>query len=630
LAAHHRSRTRPVIENPLGPASDSVLQRADETLAHTYRLAGCPVYTYPDKIVWNADPFNYEQWAIALNRHSEWTLLAAAWLRTKDEKYAAEWAAQLDDWVAAMPVHIGRNWVQGPYNEANKAPLSLDAGIRMGQSWFRSFEALKTAPSVGDTTIYHFVKSCYDHARYLMKPENFKQGSNWGAMESNGLYHIGVMLPEFKDAAVWRETALARTTKELTNQVYPDGAQHELAPGYHGVTLGNFMGIMKLAKANEHPVSQSYVDSLKGMFDYYLKIAMPDLRLPSLNDSGWQGCQGWFADAIALFGEQDGYRWAQTSGKEGPPPSYGSLVMPYAGWVIQRTGWDAAKDKWLLFDAGPFGTGHQHEDKLGIILYANGRRLVEEAGIYAYDTSDWRRYVLSTRAHSTIRVDGKDQACRADRREFQASEPNTYGFQANEQFDYARTATPGVRRPRRGRQVGRPPPPVLFVRPDYWVIVDDLASSGAAEHTATSQFLLNAPSASIDPATGTVLAESDADDGSRLAIVPLVNGLKVRIAQGEKEPEVLGWFTLGFENMKAEPAVLYSRKFTTAGQMVYALVPLAGGQAAPKATVAGDTYSLTFADGRADRFTITDRSLQAEARGERFAATEPALTPVAE
>ncbi len=127
-----------------------------------------------------------------------------------------------------------------------------------------------------------------------------------------------------------------------------------------------------------------------------------------------------------------------------------------------------------------------------------------------------------------------------------------------------------------------------------------------------------------------MLAESDADDGSRLAIVPLVNGLKVRIAQGEKEPEVLGWFTLGFENMKAEPAVLYSRKFTTAGQMVYALVPLAGGQAAPKATVAGDTYSLTFADGRADRFTITDRSLQAEARGERFAATEPALTPVAE
>lgn len=628
LADYHRARTSPVIENPVGPASDGVLARADETMAHTYRLAGCPIYTYPGKIIWNADPFNYEQWAIALNRHSEWKMLAAAWLRTQDDKYAREWADQVDDWVASMPVHIGRHWVQGPYNETNKSPLSLDAGIRMGQSWFQSFETLKVSPAVSDETIYHFVRSCYDHALYLMKPQNFKEGSNWGAMESNGLYHIGVMLPEFQAAATWRDTALTRTTGELTNQVYPDGAQHELAPGYHGVTLSNFMGIMKLAKVNGQPVSDDYVKSLKAMFDYYLKIAMPDFRVPALNDAGWHGIQSWFTDGLELFGEQDGYRWAQSGGKEGTPPSYGSLVMPYAGWVIMRTGWDWAKDKYLLFDAGPFGTGHQHEDKLGIILYANRRRMVEEAGVYAYDDSDWRRYVLSTRAHSTLRVDGKDQACRSDRREYLATEPNTYGLVTGERFDYARdshTAGYGDR-----TQVDKSVAHrrrVLFVRPDYWVIVDDLAASGTAEHTATSQFLLNAPSASIDQPTGTVLAESDAEDGSRLAIVPLVKGLNVRIAQGEKEPELLGWFTLGFENMKSEPAVLYSQTFQGQGLMAYALVPLAGGQAAPQASIAEGQVTLTFADGRADRFTISATALAAEAGGQKFEATEPALQP---
>ena len=31
---------------------------------------------------------------------------------------------------------------------------------------------------------------------------------------------------------------------------------------------------------------------------------------------------------------------------------------------------------------------------------------------YAYDTSEMRKYVLSTRAHNTIRIDGKDQNTR--------------------------------------------------------------------------------------------------------------------------------------------------------------------------------------------------------------------------
>lgn len=626
LADYYRARTSPVVANPVGPASDSVLQRADETLTHTYRLAGCPVYTYPDKIVWNADPFHYEQWAIALNRHSEWKFLAAAWLRTKDEKYAAEWAAQVDDWVAAMPVHVGRHWVQGPYNEAGKAPLSLDAGIRMGQSWFPAFETLKTAAAVRDQTIYHFVRSCYDHACYLMKPQNFKEGSNWGAMESNGLYHVGVLLPEFRDAAIWRETALARTTGELTNQVYPDGAQHELAPGYHGVSLGNFLGLLRLAAANGHPVSDEYVNRLRAMFDYYLKIAMPDLRTPALNDSGWNGIQGWFSDGLELFGEQDGYRWAQSGGRDGAPPSYGTLVMPYAGWVIMRTGWNPAQDKYLLFDAGPFGTGHQHEDKLGVILYAHGRRLVEEAGIYAYDESDWRRYALSTRAHSTLRVDDQDQACRSDRREFLATAPSTYGLVAGAQFDYARD-THAAGYGERGQEIDKTVAHrrrVLFIRPDYYVIVDDLASAGDRVHTATSQFLLNAPNAVVE-ANGAVVSESDAGDNSRLAIVPLCGGMATRIAQGEKEPELRGWFTLGFEDMKPEPAALFALKFQARGQMAYALVPLAGAQAVPEATVEEDHVSLRLPDGRVDRFRISATALVAEVGGERFEAREDAL-----
>lgn len=61
----------------------------------------------------------------------------------------------------------------------------------------------------------------------------------------------------------------------------------------------------------------------------------------------------------------------------------------------------------MLFDVGPFGAGHQHEDKLGFVIYAYGAYLVIDSGIYPYDTSRWRRYVLSPYAHNVIHVDKK-------------------------------------------------------------------------------------------------------------------------------------------------------------------------------------------------------------------------------
>ena len=74
-----------------------------------------------------------------------------------------------------------------------------------------------------------------------------------------------------------------------------------------------------------------------------------------------------------------------------------------------RSGWDADA-YWAYMDASPLGTAHWHEDKLNIQLFALGHELLTEAGIFLYDTSEMRRYSISTRSHNTIRVDGCDQA----------------------------------------------------------------------------------------------------------------------------------------------------------------------------------------------------------------------------
>ena len=625
LAQYYRKRTEPVVANPVEPAQPSAY--ADRVLAHTYRLAGCPSYTFEGEIVWNADPFNYNQWPVALNRHFEWVPLAAAYLKTGDSTYAREWETQLHSWVDAGPILIAPRWIEGPYNQSGRGPLSLDAGIRMGQTWFRAFDVFRACPDIADETLVKFVRSCCRHALYLMQEQNFKRGSNWGAMEANGLYHIGVLLPEFRDAQRWRETALARTSQEIDDQVYPDGAQTELAPGYHGVSLRNFLGVMRLANANGLELPADYVSRLERMFEYYLRITMPDWRMPALNDSGRGGIQGWFRDASELFPKRADFQWAHTAGRKGSPPAFESVAMPYAGWVMMRSGWtDDAK--YLLFDAGPFGTGHQHEDKLSVIIFAHGHELVTEAGVYAYDTSQWRRYVLSTRGHSTVRVDGSDQACRRDRGEYRADQPDMHGFHSTDCFDYARdthTAGYGSQPDKSVRHRRR----VLFVKPDYWVLVDDLWASDEGEHTAESQFLVNADSAILDQKSRWVTSAPAGAQQARIAIVPLSPAeMHARIVCGQTEPEVLGFIPEGFEKLRPAPAALFSVTFRTHACMAYAFVPFTGDTcpvAASQSVGTDDTFraTLRLTDGREDSFEITGTSLSAKIKGRaRFESVE--------
>ena len=631
LAAYLRQRETPVSANPVRAGSERVTAAADLIMGRTYRLVGCPPYTFPGEIVWNADPSNYDQWAIALNRHSHWLTLASAYLRTGDEGYAQEWRKQVNSWIDAMPVHIGRSYIQGPYNEAGRSALSLDAGIRMGQTWFPSFEVFRRSSSVDDATLVRFVRSCWEHALYLMREENFRRGSNWGAMECNGLYHIATLLPEFRDAPAWQSTAVQRLMGELDYQVYPDGAQVELTPGYHGVSLRNFLMVLKLARANGAALPPEFVASLERMFDYYLRIAMPDLRTPALNDSGRGGIQGWFRDGVELFPDRADFVWVQSSRGAGSPPGYLSTAMPYAGWVVMRTGW-TPEDSYMLFDAGPFGTGHQHEDKLSLILYAHGRELLADPGNYAYDTSAWRRYVLSTRAHSTVRVDGEDQACRRDRSEYRAAEPDTHGFVTQEHFDYARdTHTAGYGSPPSRAVVHRRR--ILFVKPHYWLVVDDLASRDEEEHTAAVQFVVNASGGALAAESLLFTSAAEGEQGGRLAILPLCGGeLTGRIAEGEEEPEVRGFIPEGYDRLRPVPAVIYSTRFRGRCTVVSVLLPFAGREP-PLAWTSvrsegGELRAgLRRTDGEVHRLVVSESDLSFTAPGRAFAASEDPLLP---
>ncbi len=540
--------------------------RAELVMEHTFRWQGRTA-TLPADIDWTFNPWERDEpdytpeWTYDLNRFGFWRTLGRAWWATGDDRYAEEFVAQLVDWIRDNPPPVLGN--------PNTAPTwrTIEQGIRTAGSWMDAYHYFLFAPQMTPEVHCMFLKSFVEHARTLtrMTVEHPEHGGNWVTMECNGLAHIGCMFPEFTEAESWRDVAYGRLLMELDRQVYPDGAQMELATGYHQVSLRNFMQATRPALRNGFEVPEGYIDRLKRMYEYDLRAMMPGGYLPPLNDSGLTRVSGYLREAYETWGDPQ-FLWGATGGAEGEAVDFTSIFFPWAGQAVMRSGWEADA-RYLMFEIGPFGTGHQHEDKLGLWLWGWGKPLLTEAGTYSYDRSKWRRFVLSTEAHNTIMVDGLPQNRRSLRETYRATEPLEGVFATGEVFDWC------VGRYEDGYGPDHLPVThertVIFVRPDYFVVIDRLLDA-EGEHTYEALFNLDAEDAAVAD-DGLTVSSTDVGEPN-LTLIPLAtDGLSLRIVKGQEEPIVMGWVPR--ENHRQIPTAVYAKTGPTPQYLVTLMVP---------------------------------------------------------
>ena len=541
--------------------------RADRVCDHVFSSFGREVNLGPD-IDWTtngfdpAEPDYTPEWTYNLNRFGAWQTLGQAYWATGDEKYTREFVAEMLDWIHDQPMPI--------LGSPNSGPCwrTIEQGIRCAGSWMDAYHYFLGSPSMTPEAHCAFVKSFTEHARTLMRMavEHPEHGGNWVTMEMNGLAHVGVMFPEFKDAQQWRQVAYDRLLMELDRQVYPDGAQKELTTGYHQVARANFVGALRPAQMNEVPVPPEYLEKLERMYQYNLECMMPSGALPPLNDSGITDVRGSLREAYDIWKRPE-YLWGATLGQEGHSVPFTSYAFPWAGQYVMRSGWDPDA-RYLMFEAGPYGTGHQHEDKLGLFLYAHGRVLLTEAGTYTYDRSKWRQYALTTASHNTIMVDDLPQNRGAVRATYEADRPLEGNWLTSDTFDWAVGVYDDGYGPRNDRSVTHERT-VVFVRPDYFVVLDRLLGQG--QHKCSSIFHLDADEASVDEETMTVRTEVPGK--ANLAVVPVArDGLSLRVVKGQEDP-VQGWTPR--ENHRAVPTPIYEKTGLCPQVFVTLLVPYA-------------------------------------------------------
>lgn len=443
-----------------------------------------------------------------LNRHQWMVTLGQAYRLRDDKRYAEAFVRLLRDWMSHNPPGIGINWAS-----------SLEVSLRLvAWSWALClFEPSSALTSAFFEEALGWIRSHALHVfRYL---SSFYSPNTHLTGEALGLYYAGVLFPKLTGANRWRSRGRRILLRELDRQVLDDGVFFELSSCYQRYTAEFYLHFLLLSKYDGKPLPERVAERLKALLDWLLAVRCPDGTVPQIGDAD-SGCllplagrnaddyRGLFALAAALFGRSD-YAWAAAG--EGaevawllgtgryetfrrlarrPPDGNASRCFPKGGFVVMRNAWrhDAHH---LIFDTGalgcPLSSGHGHADLLGIQCASFGRPQIVDPGTGCYTSEQrWRNHFRSTGAHSTVIVDGQDQALPKGPFSWN-SRPvaRLRCFTSAQNFDYADADhdayahLPGHVTHRRR---------VLFVKPSYWVVIDDIRGTGSHEVELNFQF----------------------------------------------------------------------------------------------------------------------------------------------
>ena len=223
-----------------------------------------------------------------------------------------------------------------------------------------------------------------------------------------------------------------------------------------------------------------------------------------------------------------------------------------------------------------------------------------DPGITSYYTNPWTRFYTTTQAHNTVLVDGRGQARGRNQtiEQWTESARDTTFWHSDDHSDVAVASYDApyadLDTPVRHRRA------VLFVKPDYFVIFDELTGDG--RHTYEAFFHFMPFRLLIDPDTGAV--RTGRMNAPNLELLPLVR-MTPRLICGRNEP-VQGWLAIGGQDVPS-PVAVYKRRTRLPFRTGYVIYPFGTDRVTAGITTKTIrranvwTVSITHADGGRDR-----------------------------
>jgi hypothetical protein len=242
-----------------------------------------------------------------------------------------------------------------------------------------------------------------------------------------------------------------------------------------------------------------------------------------------------------------------------------------------RSGWDRDAHQ-MLVDVGPLGCpesgAHAHADLLSVQCSIFGDPVIVDPGTHCHGDSRWRDFFRSTAAHSTVVVDGASQAepagsfgwhrrPRVRLREWHST-PEVDFLDA--EHDGYRSLTQPVGHRRR----------VIFIKPAYWIVVDDLSGTGRHDVELRFQFARGPVTLGPHPWTRAATRRGQCLWISAFPSAPAQPALK----SGAASP-ICGWIAPEFTRLSPAPMLIYSFAVALPWRIVTLMLPDRQGLSAP-------------------------------------------------
>lgn len=557
-----------------------LIEKADRICEGRFDLLGFKDLNFGDPIDWHFEPISgkriplvhwsqldYLDAGVAgdkkiiweLNRHQYFMTLGQAFAMTGDERYAGVFVKHLEAWMDANPPKLGINWAS-----------SLEVAFR-SMSWLWAFRFFKSSTSLSNDTLQRALKFLYLNGRHLesylstyFSPNTHLTG------EALGLFYIGTLLPEFKDAKRWQKLGSSILIEQLPVHVRPDGVYFEQSSYYHRYTTDFYIHFLLLSRANNLPLPPDVERYLLLLLDHLMYITRPDGTTPLFGDddggrlamldvrpaNDFRGTLG----AGAVLFERGDYKFvadiaaeellwltgvkglAKFDSIEAHEPSETSKAFLDGGYFVLRDGW-TREANYLLFDCGPHGSlacGHAHADALAVDVAANGRTTLVDPGTYTYTGSkELRDWFRGSQSHNTLTLDQLPSSLPAGPFSWSSQAKCTLRkWISNDRFDFVSGSHDGYASRYLSATIARD---IFFVKGSYWIISDDLIALEA--HRAFVQFHFH-PSAR--PLAGSDVCDTESgftikcfgDEGSWLE-----EEASVSHCYGHKEPSKLCIFS---------------------------------------------------------------------------------------
>lgn len=499
-------------------------------------------------------PNNDREWAWLSNRHKQLDSVREVYFRTGNVKYARYIDMFLRDFIIA-------SWPYPGKQEWGLVWRGLEVSFR-AKVWTRIFYNFTDSEHISPATKLLMLYSLPDHAHYN---RNFHLGGNWLTMELSGLATVATYFPEFKMADQWMGYAIKTMSHSIQEQVYPDGAQKELTSHYHTVALRNFIEFKNICDDAKVKLPEPFSDNIRKMYDYTAKTMRPDGGRVLNNDGDRGNDRAFVLEGAEEFDRRD-WRYVATNGERGEPPGkVPSCFYPWAGHLISRSdyGTDA---HWSFFDVGPWGSTHQHNDKLHISVAGYGRDLLVDAGRFAYTgevAKKYRPYALSSFGHNVVIIDDKGQ----DEYTAVAGRPvDTRHYRVAAEYDYA-SGTMNNFKGLEGR-AGHTRA-VMYVRDAFWVVVDHITTDRPREIDVLWHWH---PTCKVKK-EGKIVKTNN--PRGNLAIFQVSDqDFGIRLIKGEENP-VQGWYSPEYNVYEPNITTDYNTRIDDATIFVWLLVPSA-------------------------------------------------------